>query len=132
MAIRIKTRKVWQGNVKCREILDIDALPGCDGLNEEYRSGTMCFINPEGLFVLWEENGPTTPGHRYNSPWWVIQFKGDHPFIERSESARRYTRIITESEFQELLRLVRIAGDRLHKINEKIRASWSGKETIEI
>lgn len=124
MAIKIKTEKVWKGGVKCRKILGVECLRVRDlppSYRRDTKDGPSCSVTIFGDFAVQEGDGGR----------WLI-FKDGRIAVAKSIIGTKLTDVLTETEFRVLLGILEKCGDRLKRINDKIRSSWGGKETVKI
>lgn len=114
--MRIRTEKTMRGSEAGRVIQRIVALKP-DQLPEEYlKNGNHCYKTKGGLLLdLRFSNGKST----HHDPKTV--------YIKEGE-------FVDEQQFQQLFKMIRRCGDRLHRIKTRVNngITWRGKQTLEV
>jgi hypothetical protein len=143
---KVRTRKVWVGETKCREILGFEGFLGVEELPKSYMADRPRMSFEKDVANLhnqvWDDQKKQmVNGTSYIRDYievelekfqelddsvflgsWGLMFNGD---------------IIPESLFQEFLKVFKVCGERLARINrehkeQQKREDWSGTEDISI
>jgi len=104
--IKIKTEKVVEKGIAKRKILAIEGVIPYDELPNEYLQ---------------------------THPYAFLQHYTDGQILLRGCGCANISDTMEEVEFQKSLNGLKICGERLHEINQKIKAlkeTWNGEETF--
>jgi len=110
MSIKIKTEKVVLRGVAYRKVIEISGVLPKSELPDEYIAGrdhsgeNPCIFAHDGAIIVFSCAGHLYTGHSY-----------------------------PEADFQRSITAIKAAGNRLHEINKKTRATtqtWNGEETF--
>lgn len=115
MPIEVRTKKIVAGNMECRLVQGVKAL-GRDRLPDHYlRTYPHCFLAEGGNAIIIKHASVLPSGHV------TTVLKADT--------------VYSEGEFQRMLRLLSMCGDRLMEVNKeraRLEAEWKGQETFVI